>query len=412
MIIERPQYVEQLDVAMHNGLVKIITGLRRCGKSFLLSTLFSEHLKNKGIASDNILYISMESLRNRQLKDPVKMLSHIEDFCSSNSAMHYVIIDEVQMVDDFVDLLNSLLLIKNLDVYVTGSNSRFLSSDIATEFRGRSYEIHLYPLSFGEYFNFVGGDFSTAWEVYSMHGGLPLLVSMPEAEKESYLKQLVNTVYLRDIIERNHLENKSELKELMKVMASSIGSLTNVGNISNTFKSKGRQSISDNTIAKYIKYLEESFVLEKSIRYDIRGKQYIGALAKYYFQDIGMCNALLSFRQVDKGHIMENVIYNELRMRGFSVDVGQVSLRQNGERLGVEVDFVANQGSRRYYIQSSYQMMDEEKAMQEKRPLKNIGDSFKKIVIVSDQNSIRYDDDGIATMGLQQFLTDRNSLER
>lgn len=413
MTVERPKYIEQLMTARGNGLVKIVTGIRRCGKSFLLSTLFVDELKKAGVDEGNIMFVNMDNIRSRKYRNPETLLDAVEAFCQKSSTTHYVIIDEVQMVEDFVELLNSLLHIPNLDVYVTGSNSKFLSTDIATEFRGRSYEIHLWPLSFTECRSAFNGGMAEAWDYYKIYGGLPALIPMTDEERESYLRQLATTVYLRDIVERYGVENTAEMRELMRLLASSVGSLTNATNIANTFKSKKRLSLSDNTIGKYIKYLEESFLLERSVRYDIRGKQYIGAQAKYYFQDIGIRNATLSFRQSDDGHVMENVVYNELRSRGFSVDVGNVIVRPQGEpRQTLEVDFVANKGGQRYYIQSAYQMLMDEKMIQEKRSLLHINDSFKKILLTMDYQSVCYDEDGIVTMGVLQFLSDKNSLEK
>lgn len=399
--------------ARGNGLVKVVTGIRRCGKSYLLSDLFVDELKKSDVEEDDIMFVNMDNIRSRKFRNPETLLDAIESFCNHSDRMHYVIIDEVQMVEDFTELLNSLLHIPNLDVYVTGSNSRFLSTDIATEFRGRSYEIHLMPLSFAEYLSSTDGNLDEAWDYYKQYGGLPAIVSMNADERLSYLKQLSTTVYLRDIVERYKVENTAELRELVRVLASSVGSLTNATNLANAFKSKKRLSLSDNTISKYIKYFEESFLVEKSVRYDIRGKQYIGAQSKYYFQDVGIRNALLSFRQSDDGHVMENVVYNELRSRGYGVDVGNVIIRPQGEpRQTLEVDFVANKGGRRYYIQSAYQMLTDEKAAQEKRSLLHINDSFKKIVLSMGYQSVRHDEDGIVTMGLYQFLSDPASLDR
>ncbi|MCR4965335.1 MAG: ATP-binding protein [Bacteroidales bacterium] len=413
MRIERPQYIEQLINTMGNGLVKIITGIRRCGKSFLLNTLFIDELRHLGVDENDILFVNMENLHNRKFKNPEVLFEAIESFCRLSNEMHYVIIDEVQMVDDFETLLNSLLHISNLDVYVTGSNSRFLSTDIATEFRGRSFEIHLWPLSFAEYLSSTDDDFDRAWDYYKQYGGLPALLGMNEDDRIAYLKQLVTTVYLRDLVERYRIEHTAELKELMRVLASSVGSLTNATNLANTFNSKKKLSLSDNTISKYVKYMEESFLIERCVRYDIRGKQYIGAQQKCYYQDIGIRNSLLSFRQKDDGHVMENIVYNELRARGFSVDVGNIVVRPQGKpRQVLEVDFVANKGSRRYYIQSAYQMLTDEKRGQEERSLLCINDSFKKIILTTGYQSVRRDENGIVTMGIYQFLSDPSSLDR
>lgn len=413
MTVKREQYVDKLVGSMHNGLVKVVTGIRRCGKSFLLNELFRTRLLDMGIKEENMLFLKMDDWRNRGLHNPDKLLDRIDAFASNNSQMHYVIIDEVQMVDHFPEVLNSLLHFDNVDPYVTGSNSRFLSTDIATEFRGRSYEIHLAPLSFAEFQSAFEGSVQDAWDEYSLYGGMPGLLKLDTEEKKtSHLRQLFNTVYLRDIMERNRIENVPEIKELIRVMASSVGSLTNINNLTNTFASKKKMSITNKTVASYIKYFEESFIVEQALRYDIRGKQYIGAQSKYYFQDIGLRNALLSFRQLDKGHIMENVIYNELRQNGFLVDVGDIETRTpTGSRTHLEVDFIANKGSHRYYIQSAYQLQDTEKEEHEKRSLLLIGDFFKKILIVSGHYPPMLDDYGITTIGLFQFLANPNVIE-
>lgn len=413
MIIKREHCVDNLVDSMHNGLIKVITGIRRCGKSFLLNNLFHTRLTELGIPEENMLFLNMEDWRSRSLRNPDVLLNKIEAFAANNNQMHYVVIDEVQMVDHFVEVLNSLLHFENVDVYVTGSNSRFLSSDIATEFRGRSYEIHLSPLSFSEYLSAFNGTTQEAWDEYSLYGGLPGLLSMETEEKKSaYLRQLFNTVYLRDIMERNRIENVPEIKELIRVLASSVGSLTNINNLTNAFSSKKNLSITNKTVASYVGYFEESFIVEQAERYDIKGKQYIGAQSKYYFQDIGLRNALLSFRQLDRGHVMENIIYNELRQQGYSVDVGAVEFRlTNGSRTNLEVDFVANKGSRRYYIQSSYQLQDAEKEQQEKRSLLQISDSFKKILIVSGHYPPMLDNNGIVTIGVFQFLSNPSVID-
>lgn len=413
MIIKREHCVDNLVDSMHNGLIKVITGIRRCGKSFLLNNLFHTRLTELGIPEENMLFLNMEDWRSRSFRNPDVLLNKIETFAANNNRMHYVVIDEVQMVDHFVEVLNSLHHFENVDVYVTGSNSRFLSSDIATEFRGRSYEIHLAPLSFSEYLSAFAGTTQEAWDEYSLYGGLPGLLSMETEEKKSaYLRQLFNTVYLRDIMERNRIENIPEIRELIRVLASSVGSLTNINNLTNTFASKKKLSITNKTVASYVRYFEESFIVEQAERYDIKGKQYIGAQSKYYFQDIGLRNALLSFRQLDRGHVMENIIYNELRQQGYSVDVGGVESRlPNGSRTNLEVDFVANKGSRRYYIQSSYQLQDAEKEQQEKRSLLQISDSFKKILVVSGHYPPMLDNNGIVTLGVFQFLSNPSVID-
>ena len=413
MIVKREQHIDNLVGSMHNGLVKVVTGIRRCGKSFLLNELFRAKLLEMGIKEENMLFLKMEDWRNRTLLNPDNLLDRIETFVSNNSQMHYVVIDEVQMVGHFPEVLNSLLLFDNVDLYVTGSNSRFLSTDIATEFRGRSYEIHLAPFSFAEYFSAFEGSVQEAWDEYSLYGGMPGLLNMDTEEKKStYLRQLFNTVYLRDIMERNRIENVPEIKELIRVMASSVGSLTNINNLTNAFASKKKLSITNKTVASYVRYFEEAFIVEQALRYDIRGKQYIGAQSKYYFQDIGLRNALLSFRQLDRGHVMENVIYNELRQHGFLVDVGEVETRTSmGTRTHLEVDFIANKGPRRYYIQSAYQLQDVQKEEQEKHSLSLINDSFKKILIVSGHYPPMFDEQGILTIGLFQFLANPNIIE-
>ena len=414
MIVQREQYIENLIGSMHNGLVKVVTGLRRCGKSFLLNELFRARLLELGIKEENMLFLKMEDWRNRALHNPDNLLERIDAFAKNNGDMHYVVIDEVQLVEHFPEILNTLLLLDNVDTYVTGSNSRFLSTDIATEFRGRSYEIHLAPLSFDEYLSAFSGTVQEAWDAYSLFGGMPGLLKMDTEEKKStYLRQLFNTVYLRDIMERNRIENVPEIKELIRVMASSVGSLTNVNNLTNAFASKKKLSITNKTVASYIRYFEESFIVEQALRYDIRGKQYIGAQSKYYFQDIGLRNALLSFRQLDRGHVMENVIYNELRQHGFMVDVGEVETRTStGKRTHLEVDFIANKGPRRYYIQSAYQLQDVQKEEQEIHSLSLINDSFKKILIVSGHYPPMFDEQGIITIGLFQFLENPNIIEK
>ncbi len=414
MIANREKYVEQLVEAQDNGLIKVITGIHRCGKSFLLNKLFRARLLADGVSEHNILFLNMEDWRMRKYREADVLLTRIEDFAADQKQKYYVIIDEVQMINHFVDALNSLLHFDNIDIYVTGSNSRFLSTDVATEFRVRSYEIHLYPLSFSEYVSACGGTLQEAWDEYSLFGGLPVLLPITNRERKSeYLRQLFNTVYLRDIKERNRIENVPEIKELIRVMASGVGSLTNVNNLTNTFNSKKHLSLTNKTVNTYIKYFEESFILEHALRYDIRGKQYIGAQSKYYFQDIGLRNALLSFRQLDRGHVMENIIYNELRILGFRVDVGGVEARMsNGTRTQLEVDFIAEKDSRRYYIQSAYQLQDETKEAQEKHSLLQIRDSFRKIIVVSGHYPPMLDDNGIITVGLFQFLTDNNLINQ
>ena len=381
MKIERPIYMQQLIDSKDNGLIKIVTGLRRVGKSYLLKTLFKEYLLAEKVSKSHILIIDLEDRRHKAFCDPDYLLDWV-DAQMKDDEQYYIIIDEVQKVNDFVEMLGSLVIKENVDVYVTGSNSRFLSSDIATEFRGRGDEIHVWPLTFKEYMTAYEGDIVDGWQDYYTYGGL-----------------------------------KTEFEELVRILASSVGSPVNPTNLANTFKSVKRlNSITDKTIETYIGYLEDAFMIEKSERYDIKGRKYIGTTPKYYFKDLGLRNAILSFRQTEENHLMENVIYNEMRHRGFLVDVGNVYVRvkdENGnwQRVTLEVDFVCNLGSRRYYLQSAYKLPDEEKMQQEKRSLQQISDSFKKIVIVGERMKLRRDDQGIVLMGIYEFLDDTKMLD-
>ena len=404
MIIKRDKYLNELIGWKHTDLIKIVTGLRRCGKSFLLFTLFHQHLLEAGVNRNHIIEIALDDLSNEELCDPFKMLAYVKERIK-DTEQYYLIIDEVQLLGRFVDVLNSFMHIPNVDVYVTGSNSRFLSKDVATEFRGRGIEIHIYPLSFAELYEAEGGDKSVLWKRYCTYGGLPYLAALNDnAKRAEYLTSLNNTLYLRDIVERNKITNINEFSELMRVIASSIGSPCNPNKITNTFKTANKSTLDYKTIVNYLSYMEDAFIIEKSVRYDIKGRKYIGSLAKYYFQDIGLRNALLNFRQVEETHIMENVIYNELRSRGYSVDVGVVEVRTAKERKQLEVDFVANRGDKRYYIQSAFALPDEEKREQELASLKRINDSFKKIIIVHDDIVSHYDDNGVLITGLMDFL--------
>lgn len=417
MQIERPIYLQQLIDSKDNGLIKIITGLRRVGKSYLLKTLFKKHLLDGGIKKDHILIIDLEDRKYKNLRNPDYLLDWIDEQMHDDE-QYYIIIDEVQRVDEFVDMLGSLVVKDNADVYVTGSNSHFLSSDIATEFRGRGDEIHVWPLSFKEFMSAYEGDVFDGWQEYYTYGGLPKILSIKgEDKKATYLRNLYRAVYLKDIYERHDIENKAEFEELVKILASSIGSPINPTNLANTFKSvKHLNHITDKTIETYIGYLADAYMIEKSERYDIKGKKYIGTTPKYYFKDLGLRNAILAFRQTEENHLMENVIYNEMRCRGFLVDVGNVYMRVKTDdgkwqRLTLEVDFVCNLGSRRYYLQSAYRIPDEEKMEQEKRSLKQIGDAFKKIVIVGERMKLRRDDFGIVMTGIYEFLFDPNILD-
>ena len=417
MKIERPIYMQQLIDSKDNGLIKIVTGLRRVGKSYLLKTLFKEYLLGEGIRKDHVLIIDLEDRRNKAFRNPDYLLDWV-DAQMKDDEQYYIIIDEVQRVDEFVDMLGTLVGKENADVYVTGSNSHFLSSDIATEFRGRGDEIHVWPLTFKEFMTAYEGDIVDGWQEYYTYGGLPKILSIKgEDKKATYLRNLYRTVYLSDIYERHEIENKAEFEELVRILASSIGSPVNPTNLANTFKSVKRlNNITDKTIETYIGYLTDAFLIEKSERYDIKGKKYIGTTPKYYFKDLGLRNAILSFRQTEENHLMENVIYNEMRYRGFLVDVGNVTIRVKNEkdewqRVTLEVDFVCNLGSRRYYLQSAYRLPDEEKQKQEKRSLEQIKDSFKKIVIVGERMKLRRDDNGIVLMGVYEFLKDATLLD-
>ncbi len=404
MIIKRDKYLNELIGWKHTDLIKIVTGIRRCGKSFLLFTLFHQHLLETGVDEEHIIEIALDDISNEELREPFKMLAYVNG-CVKDKEQYYLIIDEVQLLDRFVDVLNSFMHMDNVDVYVTGSNSRFLSKDVATEFRGRGMEIHIYPLSFAELYAAEGGDKSALWKRYYTYGGLPYLSALDDnARKAEYLTRLNQALYLRDIVERNRISNIDGFSELMNVMASGIGAPCNPNKIANTFKTVKKENISSQTVANYLSYMEDAFIIEKSIKYDIKGRKYIGTLSKYYFQDVGLRNALLNFRQVEENHLMENVIYNELRSRGFNVDVGMVEARTATERKRLEVDFVANKGDKRFYIQSAFAMPDEEKREQELASLKRINDSFKKIVIMRDDIAPYHDENGVLIIGLTDFL--------
>ena len=415
MNIKRQQYLDQLIASQRNGLVKIITGIRRCGKSYLLFKLFHDYLNSQGIADDHIIQIALDDRTNKELRDPDNLLKYIKEQITDKD-LYYIILDEIQMVDEFTDVLNSLLHIPNADVYVTGSNSHFLSTDIVTEFRGRGDEIHLFPLSFSEYCEGYNGSTDQAWKDYYTYGGLPLVLTLDtDKKKEDYLSNLYKSVYLVDVLERHKIKNIGEFDELVKIISSSIGSSCNPTKLANTFKNVKNVAIHHQTINKYLGFLEDAFLVEKSIRYNIKGKKYINTLAKYYFSDLGIRNALLGFRQQEETHIMENIIYNELRTRGLHVDVGMVETREpdkNGRliRKQLEVDFVVNQGSQRYYIQSAFAMPTLEKEAQESASLLLINDSFKKIIIVKDDIKPKRNEEGILTIGLKDFLLDKNSL--
>ncbi|MCF0199636.1 MAG: ATP-binding protein [Bacteroidaceae bacterium] len=416
MEINRDRYLQQLIDSRQNGFIKVVTGIRRCGKSYLLNVLFYRYLIGNGVAEDHIIRVDLEDRMNKELRNPDNMLHYVHDRIKDQEP-YYIILDEVQLMDEFVDVLNSFLHIDNADTYVTGSNSHFLSSDIPTEFRGRGETIHVNPLTFSEFYAAKGGDKQEAWREYYTYGGLPLLQSFDtEQKKVNYLKNLFETVYLADIIERHKVKNENEMRELVLMMASSIGSSCNPTKLANTFRSVKNVVVGSQTIAKYLAYLSDSFLLKKAIRYNIKGKKYINTLSKYYFSDIGLRNAILDMRQQEETHIMENIIYNELVARGYNVDVGMVELKKmdkNGKwtRTQLEVDFVANLGSKRFYIQSALSIPDREKELQESRSLTSISDSFRKIIIVKDHIMPRRNEEGILTIGLFDFLLKEDSLD-
>lgn len=414
--IKRNSYLKQLISGKQNGLIKIVTGIRRCGKSYLLFKIFRNHLLEQGVTPDHIISLALDDILNEEYCDPKKLVLYIKENIK-DSQIHYVLLDEVQMVDNFVGALNSLLHIDNVDVYVTGSNSKFLSSDIATEFRGRGDEIRIYPLSFSEFLSEYNGDKNDAWRDYITYGGLPLILSLESSQQKSnYLHNLYQTVYLKDLIDRNGIKKAVEFDALTKVMASSIGSPCNPNKLSNTFKSVSNTDLSSITIDNYLGFLQDAFLLEKASRYDIKGKKYIGTLSKYYFVDMGLRNCLLGFRQIEETHLMENVIYNELRSRGYLVDAGVVETRTRTENQGMlrkqlEIDFVVNNGSKRYYIQSALSLPNEEKIEQEMASLKNVSDSFQKIIIVKDNIVPHHNESGILFINLYDFLLNREILE-
>lgn len=416
MEIKRDIYLNKLIRKKKNGLIKVVTGVRRCGKSYLLFQLFHDHLLENGVSENHIIEVALDDRSNKALRNPDAMLRFVKENIRDKED-YYIILDEVQYMDEFEDVLNSLLHIRNADIYVTGSNSRFLSSDVITQFRGRGDEIHVYPLNFREYISAFSGTMDEAWDDYIVYGGLPLILSMEEEEdKAEYLTSLFQTVYISDIAERHGVRNKEELDELVNILASAVGSYTSQSKLSRTFKSMKNKIISDKTIKNYIDYLVDSFLINKAVRYDIKGKRYIGTPAKFYFEDVGLRNARLGFRQVEENHLMENIIYNELRIRGYHVDVGMVEFYESdkeGERRKkqLEVDFIATKGSEKYYLQSAFAMPTIDKVRQEQRSLLSISDSFRKIIVVRDNIKVRRDEKGIITVGLHNFLLDENSLK-
>ena len=416
MEFNRDLYLQKLISASNNDMIKIVTGIRRCGKSYLLFEIFHNYLLSQGVKEDHIIGLALDDNRNKALRDPDKLLEYIDSHLIHDGQTSYVILDEVQMVNDFVGVLLSMTHMRNVQTYVSGSNSKFLSKDVVTEFRGRGWEIRVRPLSFAEYYEGVGGDKRDALEDYYTYGGLPAVAKLntPE-EKESYLKDVYRAIYLKDIIERNHLQNEEGLEEIFRVLASSMGTAVNPTKIANTFKSVANIKISTHTITKYIEHLKDAFLVSEALRYDVKGRKYIGSDSKFYFEDPGVRNAIIGFRQVEYSHMMENVLYNELCARGYSVDVGLVEIWEKNEEgkivhKRIEVDYVINRGSQRIYVQSAYSMPDEEKRDQEQRPLIKINDSFRKIIISGDHKGKFYNEEGVLRIGVFEFLLDRECL--
>lgn len=414
--IERKKYLDELVSLQNNGMIKIITGMRRCGKSYLLFEIFASYLENKGVVSDHIIKVDLEDYKNRAMRNPDNLYSLVESRIKDDG-MYYILLDEVQMLDNFEDVLNGFLKMRNVDVYVTGSNAKFLSKDIITEFRGRGFEVKMYPLSFSEYMSAYSGTVQAGFNEYMLYGGLPQILSYTtEEQKVRFLKTLFDETYIKDIKERYDIRKDDDLEELINIMASGIGALTNPNKLANTFRSEKKSAISYDTVKDYIDYLCDSFLVEKSTRYDIKGKRYVNSPYKYYFMDLGLRNARINFRQSERSHLMENMIYNELKVRGFNVDVGVVPVvtkDENGkqQRSSLEVDFVCNLGSKRYYIQSAYRMESDEKIRQERASLLKVDDSFKKIIVIGEESPVTRDESGITTLGIYDFLLKDNSLE-
>ena len=409
MLFHRKYYLDQLISAEGNGMIKVVTGIRRCGKSFLLFNIFRDHLLENGVREDHIIQVNLEDRRNKKLSDPDALLSHIDGLMTDKDK-YYILLDEVRLVKDFEDVLNSYVNMQNAEVYVTGSNAKFLSKDIITEFRGRGWEIRIHPLSFSEYYEAVSGEKPEVFEKYCIYGGLPAVAQFEKAEdKQNYLREIFETVYMRDVIDRNHLKNPEGLGEIVRILASGIGSSTNVRRISNTFKSVEDKDIATTTISRYLDCLQDAFFTNAALRYDVKGRKYIGTETKYYFEDTGIRNAIVDFRQNEPTHAMENVIYNELRRRGFTVDVGLVEAVKtdengNAKRHKYEIDFVVNRHDERLYIQSAYAMSDKAKIDQEQYSLLHVADGFRKIIIAGDRYTSGYNEDGILIVGLYDFL--------
>ena len=415
MEIKRNRYLNTLISKKHNGLIKVITGMRRCGKSYLLFTLFKEHLLSDGIDEDHIIEIAFDAFENKKYRDPDVLYPYLKEQIKDD-AMYYVLLDEVQLLGEFESILNSLIRMKNVDVYVTGSNARFLSKDVITEFRGRGDEVHMYPLSFAEFMSVYPGTKQDGWNEYMLYGGIPLVLEFTTPnQKIAFLKSLFEETYISDIVGRHNIRNKAELEELLNILSSAIGSLTNPQKLSATFQTVKKKKISNSTIKRYIDYLCDSFLIDSAIRYDVKGKKYIDTPVKYYFTDMGLRNARLNFRQIEETHSMENIIFNELKMRGFNVDVGVIMQYEANEkgtniRKQLEIDFVCNQGSKRYYIQSAYAIPDQAKMEQEQRSLMLTGDFFKRIIITKDTPAPYYNESGVLIMNVYDFLLNENSL--
>ena len=415
MEIKRNRYLNTLISKKHNGLIKVITGMRRCGKSYLLFTLFKEHLLSDGIDEDHIIEIAFDAFENKKYRDPDVLYPYLKEQIKDD-AMYYILLDEVQLLGEFESILNSLIRMKNVDVYVTGSNARFLSKDVITEFRGRGDEVHMYPLSFAEFMSVYPGTKQDGWNEYMLYGGIPLVLEFTTPDQKiAFLKSLFEETYISDIVGRHNIRNKAELEELLNILSSAIGSLTNPQKLSATFQTVKKKKISNATIKRYIDYLCDSFLIDSAIRYDVKGKKYIDTPVKYYFTDMGLRNARLNFRQIEETHSMENIIFNELKMRGFNVDVGVIMQYETNEkgtniRKQLEIDFVCNQGSKRYYIQSAYAIPDPAKMEQEQRSLMLTGDFFKRMIITKDTPAPYYNESGVLIMSVYDFLLNENSL--
>ena len=416
MEIKRDRYLNLLISKKHNGLIKVITGMRRCGKSYLLFTLFKDYLLSEGIEKSHIIEIAFDAYENKQYRDPDVLYPYLKEKIKDDG-MYYVLLDEVQLLGEFEAILNSLTRMKNVDVYVTGSNARFLSKDVITEFRGRGDEVHMYPLSFAEFMSVYPGTKQDGWNEYMLYGGLPLVLSFTTPDQKiAFLKSLFEKTYISDIVGRHNIRNKAELEELLNILSSAIGSLTNPEKLAATFRSVKNKKISSNTIKKYIDYLCDSFLIDSAVRYDVKGKKYIDTPVKYYFTDMGLRNACLNFRQLEETHSMENIIFNELKIRGFNVDVGVImqydtNEKGNSIRKQLEIDFVCNKGSKRYYIQSAYAIPDQAKMEQEQRSLMLTGDFFKRIIITKDTPAPYYNENGVLIMSVYDFLLNENSLD-